>query len=65
MEISIVAALGEKCRQRLRQDKGCLGAGHTLFPDLWVVVTWVDPYCENVLSCTLMIYEFLNMYDRL
>lgn len=47
------------------QEEGCLGAGHALFPGMWVVVTCVGSYCENVLSCTLTICELLSRYDRL
>lgn len=65
IEISIEVALGEKWGQRMGQEEGCLGAGHALFPGMWVVVTCVGSYCENVLSCTLMICELLSRYDRL
>lgn len=47
------------------RKEGCLGAGRTQCPDPWVDVTWVNSYCEDVLSCTLMICKLLSRCDRL
>ena len=64
-EISTAVALGEKWGTVTESGRGQFGVLGAFFFLNSVVVTWVVSYCENVLHCTLMICELLNMYDRL